>query len=219
MPDQETVLEDSLAVEFDVLLNDTSSINGAAPITAVTQSANGVIAVTNGGDNLSYEPSDDYCNNGVTTDDFTYTITGGSSTDVAVEVTCVNDAPSFDIDEDVYVKLSNLAGVGADTVACNINLGPGNENTDQIIDGYSVDITDPNNTIATLSVSNAGVLNATYTGNSGSASVNLTLKDNGGTLNGGVDEVTNQMNIHVYDYVFKEGFETETCQQFKGVIY
>jgi len=133
-----------------------------------------------------------------------------------VNVTCVNDAPSFDLDENIYVKLSdipeNTEGPAANPVACNVNLGPGDENTNQQIDSYSVVITDPNNVIENLSISNIGALNATYTGNIGIANIDVTLKDNGGVDNNGVDSTTKQMNIHVSDYIFKGGFELETCQ-------
>ena len=93
-------------------------------------------------------------------------------------------------------------------------MGPGDENTDQQIDGYTVVINDPSNTIepGSLSVSNSGVLNATYTGNSGIATVEVTLKDNGGVDNNGVDSSTKQMSIHVFDYIFKNNFETDICQ-------
>jgi len=216
MNDDETVLEDAPATVFDVLANDSNSINGAAPITIITDPNNGTSIITNNGDNLSYAPDAEYCNDGVTTDDFTYTITGGSSADVNVNVTCVNDAPSFDLDENIYVKLSdipeNTEGPAANPVACNVNLGPGDENTNQQIDSYSVVITDPNNVIENLSISNIGALNATYTGNIGIANIDVTLKDNGGVDNNGVDSTTKQMNIHVSDYIFKGGFELETCQ-------
>ncbi|MFK8010523.1 MAG: hypothetical protein AB8B80_00685 [Marinicellaceae bacterium] len=211
--DSLTVLEDSLTTSFNVLNNDSTSVNGPAPIIAVSDPNNGTSAIINNDNDLSYMPDADYCNSGASTDDFSYTITGGSSADVQVEVTCVNDAPTFDIDENVYVKLSEIEeGVADNVVACNVNLGPGNENTEQSIDGYAVEVLDPDNAIDTISVSNAGVLNATYTGNPGTATVNLTLKDDGGVANSGEDSTTKQMTIQVLDIIFKGGFELETCQ-------
>ena len=72
----------------------TLDVDGGT-ITGVTQPANGTVVITNGGDDLTYEPDADYCNDppGTTTDDFTYTVTGGSTATVAVTVTCVDDAP------------------------------------------------------------------------------------------------------------------------------
>jgi hypothetical protein len=55
-------------------------------------------------------------------------------------------------------------------------------------------------------------LNAIYTGNTGIATVDVTLKDNGGVENNGVDSSTKQLSIHVFDYIFKSDFETGICQ-------
>ncbi len=46
------------------------------------------------GSDLSYRPNPDYCNSAGTTDDFTYTLNGGSTATVAVSVNCVDDPPT-----------------------------------------------------------------------------------------------------------------------------
>ena len=54
------------------------------------------MVITNGGDDLTYEPDPNYCNTppGTSPDTFTYTLTpGGSTATVSVTVTCVDDAP------------------------------------------------------------------------------------------------------------------------------
>ncbi|MFC3193913.1 VCBS domain-containing protein, partial [Marinicella sediminis] len=56
------------------------------------------------GADLTYAPVADYCNDGVTTDDFTYTINGGSSATVAVTVTCVDDAPTANDDNATVIE-------------------------------------------------------------------------------------------------------------------
>ena len=45
---------------------------------------------------LTYTPNPNYCNSDppASTDDFTYTLNGGSTATVAVTVTCVDDAPT-----------------------------------------------------------------------------------------------------------------------------
>ena len=55
----------------------------------MTQPANGAVEITGGGTGLTYDPNADYCNNppGTSTDNFTYTLTGGSTATVAVTVT------------------------------------------------------------------------------------------------------------------------------------
>ena len=95
--DSATVAEDAAVTTIDVLANDTNP-DGGGPISiaSVTQPANGTVAITSGGADLTYQPLADYCNAPPATalDSFTYTLTPGtSSTTVSVTVSCVNDAP------------------------------------------------------------------------------------------------------------------------------
>ena len=96
--DVETVNEDSGATTFDVRANDNGPPSGGPfTIDSVTQPANGTVVITNAGADLTYEPAADYCNNppGTPTDNFTYTLSPGSSTaTVAVTVDCVDDDPA-----------------------------------------------------------------------------------------------------------------------------
>ena len=94
--DSETIGEDSGVNTFNVLSNDSSIESGETlTITAVTQGANGTVAITNYGLNVSYTPKADFFG----ADSFTYTISdgnGGTATAaVKVNVTAVNDAPSI----------------------------------------------------------------------------------------------------------------------------
>ena len=103
--DTATLAEDSDASALDVLTNDTDPDGGPKTIESVTPPGNGIVLITGGGTGVTYEPAPDYCNDGFATDDFTYTLNGGSSATVAVTVTCVNDAPvcqgvSITTDED-----------------------------------------------------------------------------------------------------------------------
>jgi hypothetical protein len=94
--DSETVSEDASPTTIDVLANDTDPDGGPISVSSVTQPANGTVAITNGGANLTYRPAPDYCNAppGTTPDAFTYTLwPGGSTATVSVIVQCVNDAP------------------------------------------------------------------------------------------------------------------------------
>ena len=52
----------------------------------MTQPANGTVAITGGGANLTYRPDAGYCNSqaGGTADSFTYTLNGGSQATVTV---------------------------------------------------------------------------------------------------------------------------------------
>ena len=91
--DTPTVGEDSGASTIDVLDNDTDVDGGSNAINSVTQPTNGVVLITNAGADLTYQPDLNYCNDGTPTDDFTYTLNGGSSTSVTITVTCVDDDP------------------------------------------------------------------------------------------------------------------------------
>ena len=81
------------AVTVDVRANDTDADGDALTVTAVTQGANGSVAIDAATGDTVYTPDADF--NG--TDSFTYTVSdgqGGTSTAiVSVTVTAVNDAP------------------------------------------------------------------------------------------------------------------------------
>ena len=102
--DAATVAEDAAATTIDVLGNDADPDGGGIVIDTVTQPANGTVAITNSGADLTYQPDANYCNSqtGGTPDTFTYTLTpGGSTATVSVTVTCVDDPPvAVDDDSD-----------------------------------------------------------------------------------------------------------------------
>ncbi|MDG4596875.1 MAG: tandem-95 repeat protein [Candidatus Contendobacter sp.] len=98
--DPATVAEDAPATAIDVLTNDTDPDGGPKSIASVTQPANGTVVITGGGTGLTYQPNANYCNDppGTTLDTFTYILTpGGSTANVTVTVTCVDDAPAVDL--------------------------------------------------------------------------------------------------------------------------
>ena len=94
MDDQATVDENSGATTIDVLDNDLDP-GGPLEITSVTQPENGTVVIAPDGLSLTYEPAPDYCNEPgeQPTDDFTYTLNGGSEATVAVTVTCAEGPP------------------------------------------------------------------------------------------------------------------------------
>ena len=96
--DTATVAEDAAATTIDVRANDTDSDGGFMSISSVQNPSTqgGTVLITNGGDDLTYEPAADYCNDppGTSPDTFTYTLNGGSTATVSVTVTCANDAPT-----------------------------------------------------------------------------------------------------------------------------
>jgi VCBS repeat-containing protein len=114
--DAATVAEDSGANPINVQANDTDPDGGTNTITAVTQPANGAVAITNGGADLTYTPNANYCNTppGTALDAFTYTLSpGGTVATVTVTVTCVDDNP---------VAVMDAATVAEDSGANTINV-------------------------------------------------------------------------------------------------
>ena len=99
--DVATVAEDAPATTVDVLANDTDPDGDPISIESVVQPDNGLVVVTNGGADLTYQPNPDYCNDppGGSPDTFAYTINGGSEATVSVTVTCVDDPPVAEDDE------------------------------------------------------------------------------------------------------------------------
>ncbi|HEX3733752.1 MAG TPA: Ig-like domain-containing protein, partial [Solirubrobacterales bacterium] len=91
-----TITEDDPATAVPVLANDPDIDGGPKSIEAVTQPANGTVAITGGGSGLTYQPAPNYCNSppGTSLDTFSYTLNGGSKANVTVTVMCVNDPPS-----------------------------------------------------------------------------------------------------------------------------
>jgi VCBS repeat-containing protein len=186
--DTATVLEDSGATTINVLANDTDTDGGSISIDSVTQPVNGVVAITNGGADLSYQPNANACNNGSPTDDFTYTLTpGGSTATVAVTVTCVNDAPDFTLP--ASPNQSVVQDSGPQSVAgfaTNINAGPANE-TGQTL---TFSVSNNNNSLFSSQPDideSTGDLTYTPAGGAiGQATVSVSLTDDGGTDNGGL---------------------------------
>ncbi|HPE71425.1 MAG TPA: Ig-like domain-containing protein [Candidatus Competibacter sp.] len=123
------------------------------------------------------------------------TANGGVDTSVSqsfvINVTAVNDAPSFTKGADQTV----LEDAGAQTVnpwATGISAGPANE-AGQTLTFNITGNTNPGLFSAGPAISSAGVLTYTPAANAnGSATITVTLSDNGGTANGGVDTSASQ---------------------------
>lgn len=180
--DNVTVYEDSGATVINVLANDTGRYR--LTITSVTQGAHGSVRIVNSGTRLAYTPAADFFGS----DSFTYTVSdghGGTGTaTVNVTIIPVNHAPSFTKGPDQIARKDS----GRQTVAgwaTNISAGP-NE-TGQTL-SFSVSNNNRSLFLVQPAISPDGAL--TYTpaiNNIGTATVTVTLRDNGGTAHGGVD--------------------------------
>ncbi len=171
--DSATVAEDSGASAINVLANDTDPDGGPKTIQSVTQPANGTVVITGGGTGLTYQPNPNYCNGGSPTDNFTYTLNGGSTATVAVTVTCVDDNP---------VAVNDSATVAEDSGATAINVLA----NDTDLDGGPKTIqsvTQPTNGTVVITGGGTGLTyqpNPNYC-NGGSPTDNFTYTLNGGS--------------------------------------
>ena len=102
-----------------------------------------------------------------------------------ITVTPVNDAPSFTKGADQTVN-NNAGAQNVSNWATNISRGPSDESLQTV--SFQLSVSNPALFSAGPVISSAGSL--TYTPSSsagGTATITVTLKDNGGTSNGGVD--------------------------------
>ena len=194
--DTASVLEDAAATTVDVLANDTDVDAGAKSIGAVTQGTNGAVAITNGGADLTYQPSADYCNTppGTALDSFTYTLTPGSSEGtVAATVTCVNDVPSFTLpaspDQSVVENTSAQTVAG---FATSMSAGPANEATQALTFNVSNDNTALFSAQPAIDEATGDLTYTPAANTTGTATVSVSLADDGGTTNGGDDTSATQ---------------------------
>ena len=206
--DSFAILEDAPATTLDILANDAGL--DAITITSITQPANGTVV---NGTNLTYQPNADYCDDN-NPDTFIYTVNGGDTATVSVSVNCVNDKPTFESNENLYVALSNTSNPPVQQLACHYDFGPDNEDSSQSISDFLVSVsTDADNILNSVVMNIDGTITYDFTGNSGTATINVSLQDDGGVANGGMDTSDVQMvTIHVRDYIFRGGFEQNTCQ-------
>jgi len=189
--DTATVNEGSGATALNALTNDYSAnVDGLGePLTITTLglASNGTVIIIGGGTDVTYQPNADFFGS----DSFTYTVSDGAFSDTAlvnVTVNAINDQPSFTPGPNQNV----LEDVGAQSVpgwASALSPGPANESGQTLT--FIVTSTDPSLFSAQPALAVAGSNgDLTYTPASnvfGSATVFVTLQDNGGTANGGDD--------------------------------
>ena len=131
--DAATVTEDDPATTIDVLANDVDPDPVGMTIASVTQPANGMVVVTNGGADLTYQPNPNYCNDppGTTPDTFTYSLDpGGSTATVSVTVTCVDDPPVAV--DDVATFTEDAAATAIPVLANDIDVDAGPISIDSV---------------------------------------------------------------------------------------
>ncbi|HET9667043.1 MAG TPA: Ig-like domain-containing protein, partial [Desertimonas sp.] len=122
--DTATVAEDAGATSINVRANDTDIDGGPKTVLSATQPAHGAVVITGGGTELTYQPNANYCNGGSPTDNFTYTLNGGSTANVSVTVTCVDDAPVAVNDTATVSRNSGPNAINVRANDTDIDAGP-----------------------------------------------------------------------------------------------
>jgi VCBS repeat-containing protein len=166
-----------------LLANDTDPDGDRLRAAVETGPAHGTLSLNDDG-GFTYRPDADY--NG--TDGFTYRVSDGSASaaaGVTIEVRTVNDAPSFRAGGDVQVGEDagpqSLPGWAGD-----ISAGPADEAGQRLSFLVSSDHSDLFQEQPAISA--AGTLSFTSAHHThGDATVTVTLQDDGGTADGGVD--------------------------------
>ena len=191
-PANQTILEDQPSAALAVTVGDVETAPAALTVTASSSdtallpNANLVIGGSGASRTITVTPAAN-ANGGPATITLTVTDAGGLSTNATftVTVTPVNDAPGFTAGP----NRTESPGTGLRTVpnwATAISAGPANE-ASQTVDFEESESSDPSNVVTDVAVQPNGTLQYVLTGASGTATINLQLRDNGGTANGGVD--------------------------------
>jgi len=196
LADAVTTPEDTAATVL-VLANDSDVDGDILTIASVTQGNHGVVAIDEGDTTLTYTPNPNFW--GV--DSLTYTVSDGKSgldtATVLVTLTSVNDAPTVAaisdpaaIDEDAGQQSVDLTGIG--TGAANesqaLTIMATSDNPGLI----------PDSAVTYTSPAATGTLTYTPVADAyGTATITVTVKDDGGTANGGVDSVLTTFTVMV----------------------
>ncbi|MCB1582585.1 MAG: tandem-95 repeat protein, partial [Xanthomonadales bacterium] len=189
-------------INSDATLEDTSvtiTLTGSdaegSPVTFSTDTApaNGALSnfsvINNTTSTVLYTPNADF--NG--TDNFTVVANDGqvnsAPANVEVNVTAVNDAPSFTSGGNVNVL--KTAGPYSASWATNVVAGPSDETSQNLT--FNIINNDNTGIFDVLPViDSSGVLSFTGTPDvSGTANITVNLSDDGGTANGGIDTSAN----------------------------
>lgn len=191
-----TVDENSIDNVLNLLLNDTDPDGGDQFISSVTQPTNGTVVIGVNGLNVEYSPDMDYCNDGTPTDDFSYTLNGGSTAQVQVTVSCIDVLPTAATDT-VAVD-ENVQNAFIDV----LDNDPDPDGGPQLVES----VTQPANGSVVIGTGGAFV---TYTPemdycNDGSPTDDFTYTLNGGST--ATVEVTVNCVVDL-DLIFESGFE------------
>jgi VCBS repeat-containing protein len=117
--DATALAQNDAATPIDVQANDADPDAGPESIASVGVPEHGTASITGGGSGVTYQPDQDYCNDGEAPDSFSYSLNGGSTATVTVTVACVTTVttsvalfPSFDPQVSDYVVRCDGTSLG-----------------------------------------------------------------------------------------------------------
>ncbi|MEO5626769.1 MAG: Ig-like domain-containing protein [Dokdonella sp.] len=185
----------AVAVAQGVLANDSDPDSSALTITnAGTFIATGIGGVVHLAASGAFDYTPPANANGSAS--FTYMLSDGSETStgtVTVSVVPVNDAPTFALAANPTWPAGTNGVQTASAFAIVTNFGPPDETGQHVQAWVARTIQDANAISANVTIALDGTLNYTLTGNTGSASFGVKLRDDGGTANGGSDTSAEQI--------------------------
>jgi VCBS repeat-containing protein len=137
---------------------------------------------------MTYRPDADF--NG--TDSFTFTANDGTSTSapatVSITVLPVNDTPSFKAVATYAWKAGTSGQRSVQGWVTDVSFGPEDESTQTVSEFVVTPVSDPAGVLAgPVSIGKGDILQYVLSGAPGIAMVDVQLRDNGGTANGGND--------------------------------
>lgn len=205
------ILEDSsdrVIAKAALTANDSAGINDAADfvtIVGVSDPVGGQVAMD---DSVTFSPAADFF--GMAS--FVYTVEdeAGTQSSAAVNfpVAGVNDAPSISLSGNLTYRSDDVGEHVVPGFLQVLDMGPGE--ADQNIQSISVNpVSDANHLVDSVSIDSSGQLEVTLSGQAGAATFDVSLTDDGGTANGGVDTSTAERFILVVEELslFADGFE------------
>ena len=206
--DDYTILEDDPTIQLNVLTNDENPDLGPFFIESVSAASHGQLI--NNNQFLEYTTDADYCSEGFA-ENITYTLNGGSQGQITITTLCVNDQPTFTTGETSFIYEPNPNGViiQVPNWITSIDLGSVYENIDQSVLRYDfLSVLDTHSNVNSASITQDGSLSIELGFQANEIILDVTLVDDGGTLNNGVDTSDPvRLTISPVDFIFSDNFD------------
>ncbi|MCF6318493.1 MAG: hypothetical protein L3J83_04300 [Proteobacteria bacterium] len=183
-------VSDAETAAGSLTMSATSSDTSIVPISGI------VFSGTGGSRTVQITPTINQNTSAVTPVTITLIVNDGSGTSqTAFDLTVnpINDAPTFNLGANITNAIADAGPlIQVLNFATALSMGPTtDEDSSQNVLDYIVQITDAssifNQSVVSMDINNLGTLNYVLTSNTGIATIDVSLQDNGGLANGGVD--------------------------------